>query len=192
MSRAARRLCDWLVVGAERLMPPGQAEWARAMAAEQAQISDHRAALAFSAGCLRAAGSERLRSIAPDGRWLWPGVALGLLLVGSAAIPGSRSWPLLWAPIGGLLTVMVLAGGVQPSFGRAVAMAARAGLVGGSMFLVSATLMAVPAGAGASERMAGFAIAAVAMAFLTILGGAAAAPLVSRPPGAGASSAEEK
>lgn len=186
---APRRLADTLMAGAGRLIPLRQREWAEAMAAEQSQIEDPAAALAFSAGCLRAAAWERLRALAPDGSWFWPGVAIGLLLLGTASIPGSRSWPLIWAPVGGLATVMTLAhAGARCNFARTVFLVFQTGLLGALLFFAGALFLFLSPGEAQSGRVAQFAFVAMLLAFVTTISGAAAAPLVCSPPGAGASS----
>lgn len=183
----ARRLAEALLGGAERLMPPGQANWARAMAAERAHIENSREALAFSAGCLRAAAWERLRALAPDGSWFWPGLATALLLLGTAAIPYSRSWPLIWAPVGGLVTVMSLEQiGGRLTMARLVLLALKTGLLSALLFFAGALFLFLPEGDAQSARIPQFAFLAALMAFFTTISGAAAAPLTCSPPSAGA------
>ncbi len=61
-----------LCAAARHLLPPARRPWAEAMTAELSHIEDDRAALAFAAGCLRAALSERLRDADTQlhaGRW---------------------------------------------------------------------------------------------------------------------------
>lgn len=187
MSRA-RRLAHQFVELASRLMPERHGEWAQAMAAEQAHIEDHRSALAFSAGCLRAAGWERLRGLAPDASWFWPALVTAALLLISGSVPGSRAMPLLWAPVGGLLSVMMLEqmDGKMP-FGRVVAIAFKAGLLCGFLFLAGALLLFMQEGEALSERFGHFLLIGTVIAFLTTISGGAVAPLICSPPGAGAS-----
>lgn len=56
------RLADQLVRHASRIAPPERAEWAQAMQAEVAHITDPAQALAFAGGCAKAAYGQRLRS----------------------------------------------------------------------------------------------------------------------------------
>lgn len=184
-----RRLADRLMAGAGRLIPLHQRDWAEAMAAEQAQIDCHREALAFSAGCLRAAGWQRLRALAPDGSWFWPGLVTALLLLVTAAIPRSGSAALFWAPVGGLLAVMTLEQvGGRLSFRRIVLLAFKTGLLSAFLFLAVALFLFVPAGDGRAARIVQLAFVAALMAFFTTISGAAAAPLFCDPPGARAPS----
>lgn len=187
---STRRLADQLMIGAERLMPVDRREWSRAMRSEQVHIREEREALAFSAGCLRAAVWERLRSLAPDSAWFWPGLAVGILLLLSASIPGSRSWPLLWPPIAGVLLVLAL-DRKELEFGRAVGLALNAGLLGGLLFFIGVIAFYDRPDATLADRMWFAGIAGAVMAALTTIGGAAVAPLVTKPPRAGAFSKKE-
>lgn len=191
--RAARRCANLLILGAERLIPAAKADWAQAMAAERAFLGDDPAAIAFCAGCFRAAAAERVRSLAPDHNWFLPGFTFGLLLVATALIPGSGTLPLLWAPLAGLLTVLMAErDGSEPSFGRTVVLALKSGLLSGAILFAFGCLVLIAAGGAAIwDRALVFAMAALAAALLVTISGIAAAPLVSRSPSAKASFRKE-
>lgn len=169
--------------GVERLMPAEKADWARAMAAEAAHLAHDPTALAFAAGCARAAGVERMRALAPDSAWAWPGAAFGTLLLASALVQGSGSLPLLWAPVAGLVAVLLLGETDRSrSFLPVVAIAAKTGALISLMFGVAALLLLLATGQPlVGDRATGFAAASVAVVLLTVLGGATAAPLVCKP-----------
>lgn len=182
-----RQLAGVLAHAASRLMPERHVDWGRAMIAEQANIEDQREALAYSAGCLRAAGWQRLRALAPDGSWFWPGLLIAILLLGTAALPRSGSSALIWAPVGGLAMVLTIEQiGGRFTFERIVFLAFKTGLLSAILFLAVALFLFVPEGEGRSARIAQLAFVAAIMAFLTTIGGAAAAPLLCSPPSAGA------
>ena len=179
-----KRQCAALLLdGAERLMPAKKADWARAMAVETAFLPDDRSALAFAAGCARAAGVERMRELAPDGAWAWPGAAFGMLLLASALVQGSGSLPLLWAPVGGVVAVLLLGeAGRTRSFLAVIGIAAKTGALIGLLFASAALLLLLATGQPlVGDRATGFAAASVAVVLLTSLGGAAVAPLVCKP-----------
>ena len=182
--RLKRRYAALLLDGAERLMPAEKADWARAMAAEAAHLPHDPTALAFAAGCARAAGVERMRALAPDAAWGWPGAAFGTLLLASALVQGSGSLPLLWSPIGGLVAVLLLGeAGRTKSFLAVIAIATKTGALIGLLFAVAALFLLLATGQPlVGDRATGFAAASVAVVLLTSLGGAAVAPLVCKPP----------
>lgn len=184
-------LAGTLLAAAERLMPSDRRDWARAMAAEQAAVGQPGEAVAFAAGCLRAAGRERLRSMAPDGKWAGPGLTFGMLAAATALIPGSGSLALLWAPVAGLLTIaMPASSGSRPTFSGAVILALKAGLVSGAV-LLTFTLLPGIGSPTPGDRLSALLVAAACAALLTTIGGIAAAPLVSKPPGPHAPPAQE-
>jgi hypothetical protein len=63
-----------MLIAASRLLPPHLSSWARAMERELAEIADDGAALAFAAGCLRAAA---MLAIAARARSFWEAVRGG-------------------------------------------------------------------------------------------------------------------
>lgn len=183
MMSVERRCAAWLLRGTERLIPPPKADWARAMVAESAHLPDDWTALTFAAGCARAAGTERMRTLVPDKAWFWPGAAFGVLLLASALVPGSRELPLLWAPLAGVLAVLMLRDGHSRSFLSVVTIAFKTGaLIGLLFFSVGILLLLAAPDPLAMERAARFIAAALAVIFLATTGGAAVAPLVCRPP----------
>ena len=184
---AQRKAAELLIGGAERMLPRAQAGWAGAMAAETAHVASDRAALAFAAGCLFAACSERLRSFDPDGAWSASGLAAGVLLFSHALIPGSRVWPLIWPLLAGGAAVLGLqAGGRAPTFLGAVLTGLKAGVLGAAVFVGGAFILTLALGAlgepVAADLLLRLGVAAGLGALAATLGGTAVAPLVCRPP----------
>lgn len=190
-----RALADRMTGGARLLIPAAKSDWARAMAAEQEAIAEDGDALAFAAGCLRAAGWARMRAAAPDGAWLWPGAAFGLLFLATALVPGSGSLPLLWAPLAGILAVLALEPSARPAgFVGAAAIASKAGALAGFLFFVGAVAVRFAGTEASAPPMTTLAVAGVALALVTTISGAAVAPLLQArgPSNLSTSKGEEK